>query len=85
MNFKGYDAEHDEALVALANTDLLEQIEDGDRKSSSSEINNPYEATKNQQTKVPTPLKGEKSLKKHSTDTTNMDVDVATKRLRISI
>ena len=24
MNFRGYDVEHDEVLVALANTDLLE-------------------------------------------------------------
>ena len=36
MNFKGYDAEQDEVLVALANIDLLEQIEDGDRNKSSS-------------------------------------------------
>jgi hypothetical protein len=35
MSLKGYDAEHDEVLAALANTDLLEQIEDGDRSNNS--------------------------------------------------
>ena len=85
INFKGYDAENDEMLATLANTDLLEHIEVGDRNNCSSERNNPNEATKHQQTKVTTPLKGEKSLKRHSTDTVDMDVDVATKKPRISI
>ena len=40
MNFKGYDVDQDEVLVALANTDLWEQLEVGDRNSSSSERNN---------------------------------------------
>ena len=85
MNLKGYEAEQDEALVALANTDLLEQIEDGDRNNSSSERNNPDKAIKDEEVEVPTPLKGEKSLKRHSTDTVDMDVDVARKKPRISI
>ena len=83
MNFKGYDAEQDEVLVALANIDLLEQIEVGN--SSSSERNNPDEAAKNQQIEVATPLKGKKSLKRHSTNTTDMDADVPTKKPRIYI
>ena len=33
---------------------------------------------------MPTPLKAEKSLKRHSADTMEMDEDVATKRPRIS-
>ena len=33
---------------------------------------------------MPTPLKVEKSLKRHSADTMDMDEDVATKRPRIS-
>ena len=85
MNLKGYDVEQDEVLIALANIDLLEPIEEGDRNSSSSERNNPNKATKNQQAEVPTPLKGDKSLKRHSTDTVDMDVDVATKKPRIFI
>lgn len=41
MNLKGYEADQDEVLVALANTNLLEQMEDGDRHSSNSDIINP--------------------------------------------
>ena len=63
MNFKGYDADQDEVLAALANTDLFEQIEVGDGNSSSSKRSNPGKATKNQEAEVPTPLKGDKSLK----------------------
>ena len=85
MNLKGYDAEQDEVLASLANTDLLEQIEDGDRSNNNIERNNPDKATKKQQVEVPTPLKGEKSLKRHSTDTADINIDVATKKPRISI
>ena len=85
MNLKGYDVDRDEVLVALANTNLLEQLEVGDRNSSNSERNNPDEAAKNKQTEVPTPLKEEKSLKRHSTDTADMDVDVVTKKPRMSM
>ena len=44
MNFKGYDTEHDEVLAALANIDLLEQIELGNGSSS-----NRNQSTQNQQ------------------------------------
>ena len=47
MNLKGHDADQDEVLVALVNTDLLEQIEDGDRNNSSSEISSLGKAIKN--------------------------------------
>ena len=40
MSFKGYDADQDEVLAALANTDLFEQIEVGDRSSNNSERSN---------------------------------------------
>ena len=50
MNLKGYEAEHDEVLVALANIDLLEQTKDGDRNNSSSERNNLDKAIKDQET-----------------------------------
>lgn len=84
MNFKGYDANQDEVLVALANTDLFEQIEFGDRSSNSSERSNPGKATDNQ-IEVPTPIKGEESLKRHSAETVDMDMDVVTKKPRISV
>ena len=85
MNFKGYDVDQDEVLVALANTDLLEQLEVGDRNNSNSERNNTDEAVKNNHVEVPTPLKGEKSLKRPSTDTDDMDVDLVTKKPRMSM
>lgn len=84
MNFKGYDVDQDEVLVALANTDLFEQIEVGDRSSNNNERSNQGKATNNQ-TEVPTPLKGEKSLKRHSPGTMDMDVDLVTKKPMISL
>ena len=58
MNLKAYEAKHDEVLVALANNDLLEQIEDGDRNNNSSERSNLDKVIKDQEIEVPTPLKG---------------------------
>ena len=40
MNLKGYDAEHDEVLAALANTDLLEHVELGNGSSSNGNQSN---------------------------------------------
>ena len=85
VNLKGYDADQDELLATLANTVLFEQIEVGDRSSNKSERSNPSKATKNQEAKVPTPLKGEKSLKRHSTEIVDMDMDVVTKKPRMSM
>ena len=82
MNFKGYEVEQDEVLVSLANTDLFEQVEVGYGSSNSSEKSNQGRTTY-KQIEVPTPLKAEKSLKRHSADTMDMDEDVATKRPRI--
>jgi hypothetical protein len=56
MNFKGYEAEHDEVLVALANTDIFEQIEIGNGSSSNGDRDSQHKAT-GKQTKIPTPLK----------------------------
>lgn len=83
VNLKGYEAEEDEVLATLANTDLFEQVEVGDGSSNSSEKSNQERVT-GKQTEVPTPLKVKKSLKRHSADTMDMDEDVATKRHRIS-
>lgn len=63
MNFKGYDVKHDEVLDALANTNLLEQVELGNGSSSNGDQSNQnQEAIK--QLEIPTPLKVEKSLKR---------------------
>ena len=43
---------------------------------------NPNKDAIEQRTKVPTPLKGEKSLKRHSTDTVDMEIDVTNKKAR---
>ena len=43
MNFRGYDVEHDEVLAALANTNILEQVELGNGSS-----NNCDQSTQNQ-------------------------------------
>ena len=72
-------------LAALDNTDLLEQMEDDGKHSNSSDRINPEKVAEGQNKEVPTPLKGEKSLKRHSTDTTDMDIDVTTKKPRVSI
>lgn len=82
MNFKGYEAEHDEVLVSLANTDLFEQIEVGNGSSNNSDRRSQGKATY-KQTKVTTPLKAEKSLKRQSIDTMDMDEDETTKRPRM--
>ena len=85
VNLKGYEADHDEVLDALANTDLLEQMGDDDKHSNNSDIINPDKAVEGHITKVPTPLKGEKPLKRHSIDTTDMDIDVTIKKPRVFV
>jgi hypothetical protein len=83
MNFRGYDFEHDEVLVSLANTDLLEQVELGNGSSSNGDQINQNQAIM-KQTEIPTPLKAEKSLKRQSADTMEVDEDTSTKRPRLS-
>ena len=70
-------------LVALANTDMFEQIEVGNGSSSNSHSISQEKATGKQE-EVPTPLKVEKSLKRHYVDTMEVDEDVSTKRPRLS-
>ena len=83
VNLRGYEVEHDEVLDALANTDLFEQIEVGNGSSNNSERDSQDKAS-GKQTEVPTPLKVEKSLKRHYVDTMEVDEDVSTKRPRLS-
>ena len=83
MNFKGYDVEQDEVLVALANTDLLEQIECVNGSS-----NNQNQSTQDQQTvnqaQIPTPFKAEKYLKRPSADTMEVDENIFVKMPRLA-
>ena len=83
MNFKGYDVERDEVLATLANTDLLEKIECGNGSS-----NNQNQSTQDQQTinqaQIPTPFKVEKSLKRSSADTMEVDENTSVKKPRLA-
>ena len=83
MNFRGYYVEHDKVLAALANTDLLGQIEIGNGSSSNGDRSNQEKAIV-KQTEIPTPLKTEKSFKRHSANTMEVDEDASTKRPRLS-
>lgn len=85
VNLSGYKVEQDEVLATLANIDLSEQMGDDDGNSSSSDMINPDKVVEGQGTKVPTPLKGDKSLKRHSTYTTDMEIDITTKKPRVFI
>ena len=58
VNLNGYEAEQDEVLVALANSDFLEQMGDNDSNDSSSDRVNLDKVVLEQGTEVPTPSKG---------------------------
>ena len=57
---------------------------DDDNNDSNSERINIDKVVEAQETEVPTPLKGQKSLKRHSIDTVDMEIDITTKKPRIS-
>ena len=84
VNLSGYEAEEGDPLDGVANSDFLEQIADNGSNGSDSNMMNPDKAATKQRTKVPTPLKGEKSLKRHSIDIVDMDIDVSSKKARTS-
>ena len=81
-NFKGYDAEQDEVLDALANTDLLEIIE-----NANGSINDQDQDAQDQQTvsqaQIPTPFKTEKSLKRPSADVMEVDQNTSAKKPKL--
>ena len=79
-----YEVEQDEILASLANSDFLEQVENKDSTNGGKDTINPDKATAKHRIEFPTPLKGEKSLKRHSTYTSDMEIDVSTKRSRTS-
>ena len=73
------NADPDELLVALANCDFLEpitSIEFTDNTSNTKEVD---KATIAHGIEIPTPHKGEKSLKRQSADTTEMELDTPSK------
>lgn len=79
-----YNADIDELLASLANCDFLEpitSIEFTDNTSNGEEVD---KSTLAHGTKNPTPHKGEKSLKRQSADTTEMEVDAPSKRDKTS-
>ena len=71
-------------MVALANCDFLEPITDIEFIDNTSNTVEIYKATIAHGTKIPTPHKGEKSLKRQSADTTEMEVDTPSKRAKTS-
>ena len=82
VNLSGYKAEEDEVLASLASSDFLEQVEDNGSNESDSNMINLDKVATEQRTKLPTPLKGEKSLKRHSTNIVDMDIDVLNKKTK---
>ena len=83
MNLKGYDAEQDEVLAALANTNLLEQIECGNG-SSNNQNQNTQDQQPIKQAQIPTPFKVEKSLKRPSADTMEVGENTSVKKPRLA-
>ena len=81
-NFKGYDAEQDEVLAALANTDFLEAIESVNGSNNEHDQNAKDQQTVSQ-TQIPTPYKVEKSLKRPSADVMEVDQSTSTKKPKL--
>ena len=81
-NFRGYDAEQDEVLAALANTDFLEAIESVNGSSDVQDQNAQDQQAINQP-QIPTPYQVEKSLKRSSADIMEVDPGTSTKKPRL--
>jgi hypothetical protein len=79
-----YNANSDELLAALTNYDFLEPIIDIEFSDNTSNPMEMDKATIAHGTKIPGPHKGEKSLKRQSADTAEMDVDTPSKRDKTS-
>ena len=82
-SFKGYDAEQDEVLVALANTDFLEAIESANGSSNEQDQDAKDQQTVSQ-TQIPTPYKVEKYLKRPSTDVMEVDQSTSAKKPKLA-
>lgn len=79
-----YNVDLDELLAALANSDFLEPIIGIEFTDNTSETQGMYNTIVVQGTEIPTLHKGEKSLKRQSADTADMEVDIPSKRAKIS-
>ena len=82
-NFKGYDAEQDEVLVALANTDFLEAIDSANGSSNEKDQDAQDQQTVSQ-AEISTPYKVEKSLKRPSADVMEVDQSTSAKKPKLA-
>ena len=81
-NFRGYEAEQDEVLAALANTDFLETV-DSANGSSDEQDQHAQDQQATSQPQIPTPYQVEKSLKRPSTDIMEIDPGTSSKKPRL--
>ena len=81
-SFRGYEAEQDEVLAALANTDVLEAI-DSENGSSSEQEKNPQDQQATSQPSIPTPYQLEKYLKRPAADVMEIDPGSTSKKPRL--
>jgi hypothetical protein len=81
-SFRGYEAEQDEVLDALANTDFLEIVESANG-SSDEQDQNAQDQQAISQPQIPTPYQVEKSLKRPSADVMEIDPGSSSKKPRL--
>ena len=80
--FRGYEAEQDEVLAALANSDILEPVNSEDGSSSERERDPPEEQAVGP-IGMPTPYQLEKALKRPAEDTMEVDPGTTSKKPRL--
>ncbi|CAF4245018.1 unnamed protein product [Adineta steineri] len=80
--FRGYEAEQDELLAALANSDILEPV-DSENGSSSEKEKDPPEQQAPGPVGMPTPYQLEKALKRPADDTMEIDPGTTSKKPRL--
>ena len=81
-SFRGYEAEQDEVLAALANTDFLETV-DSANGSSDEQDQNTQDQQATSQPCIPTPYQVEKSIKRPSADVMEIDPGTSSKKPRL--
>ena len=82
VGFRGYEAEQDKVLAALANTDILEPVNSEDGSSNERE-KNPQEQQAAGPLGMPTPYQLEKALKRLAEDTMEIDPGTTSKKPRL--
>ena len=81
-SFRGYEAEQDEVLASLANTDFLETVESANG-SSDEQDQNAQDQQAISQPQIPTPYQVEKSLKRPFADIMEIDPGTSSKKPRL--